>query len=45
MKNVYKNEGFFFSFKDINSNEWIINIRGKFKHKAGEFLKMNWGII
>ncbi len=33
----------FFSFKDINSNEWIINIRGKFKHKAGEFLKNELG--
>ena len=33
----------FYSFKDINSNEWIINIRGKFKHKAGEFLKNELG--
>lgn len=29
----------FFSFKDINPNEWVINIRGKLKYKAGEFLK------
>ena len=35
----------FYSFKDINSNEWIINIRGKFKHHAGEFLKNELGMV
>ena len=33
----------FFSFKDINPNEWAINIRGKLKYKAGEFLKKEIG--
>tara|TARA_B100000214_G_C23892928_1_gene592687 strand:+ start:72 stop:965 length:894 start_codon:yes stop_codon:yes gene_type:complete len=28
----------FYSFKDINPNEWIINIRGNYKHQAGNFL-------
>ena len=33
----------FNSFKDINPNEWIINIRGSLKNQAGEFLKKKLG--
>ena len=33
----------FFSFKDINPKEWVINIRGSLKHKAGNFLKKELG--
>lgn len=33
----------FYSFKDYNPNEWVINIRGKLKNKAGEFLKKEIG--
>lgn len=31
----------FFSFKDANINEWIINIRGQYKERVKEFLKNN----
>ena len=33
----------FYSFKDYNPNEWFINIRGKLKNEAGEFLKKELG--
>ena len=29
----------FYSFKDIEPSEWIINIRGSLKYEAGNFLK------
>ncbi|MAJ45189.1 MAG: hypothetical protein CMF96_10670 [Candidatus Marinimicrobia bacterium] len=29
----------FYSFKDINPKEWVINIRGSLKYDAGNFLK------
>ena len=29
----------FYSFKDIKAKEWVINIRGSLKHKAGNFLR------
>ena len=28
----------FYSFNNLNPKEWVINIRGKFKLRAGEFL-------
>ena len=31
----------FLSFKDINAEKWVINIRGKFKNEAAFFLKEN----
>ena len=31
----------FNSFKKIQPLEWIINIRGSYKYKAGEYLKDN----
>ena len=33
----------FFSFKDINPKEWVINIRGSLKFEAGNFLKKELG--
>ena len=33
----------FFSFKDINPKEWVINIRGSLKLEAGNFLKKELG--
>ena len=33
----------FFSFRDINPKEWVINIRGSLKYKAGNFLKKELG--
>ena len=33
----------FYSFKDFNPNEWVINIRGKLKNEAGQFLKKEIG--
>ena len=33
----------FNSFKDIKPKEWVINIRGSLKHKAGNFLKKELG--
>mgnify|MGYP001259800870 CR=1 FL=1 len=33
----------FYSFKDIDPNEWVINIRGKLKYKAGDFLQKEIG--
>ena len=33
----------FYSFKDIKPKEWVINIRGSLKHKAGNFLKKELG--
>lgn len=35
----------FFSFKDANPDEWRINIRGKLKTEAGNFLSKNLGDI
>ena len=31
----------FFSFKDSNIQEWLINIRGSYKEKVKEFLVNN----
>jgi len=33
----------FKSFKEIQPNEWIINIRGKYKFQAGQFLQTELG--
>ena len=33
----------FFSFRNINPKEWVINIRGSLKYKAGNFLKKELG--
>jgi hypothetical protein len=33
----------FYSFKDIKAKEWVINIRGSLKHKAGNFLRKELG--
>ena len=33
----------FNSFKNINPDEWVINIRGKYKSEAGDFLKNKIG--
>lgn len=33
----------FYSFKEANLNQWVINIRGSFKSQAGEFLKKEIG--
>lgn len=33
----------FHSFKNSNPNQWVINIRGKLKYQAGEFLKKEIG--
>ena len=29
----------FYSFKGVEPNEWIVNIRGSLKYDAGNFLK------
>ena len=33
----------FYSFKEANLNQWVINIRGSLKSQAGEFLKKEIG--
>ena len=33
----------FYSFKDSEPKQWLINIRGKLKNQAGEFLKKEIG--
>lgn len=33
----------FYSFKDIEPNEWVINIRGNLKNQVGRFLKEELG--
>ena len=33
----------FFSFKDISSDQWVINVRGKYKEKTLAFLKQHLG--
>src|SRR5210317_1094165 len=35
----------FLSFKDLSPNEWRVNIRGRYKKEAGEFLASELGQV